>query len=44
MKMEKKDACAVTYFGDGGTSEVNNPKKILVLELFHLLLPQREDF
>ncbi|XP_022132554.1 2-oxoisovalerate dehydrogenase subunit alpha 2, mitochondrial [Momordica charantia] len=21
MKMEKKDACAVTYFGDGGTSE-----------------------
>lgn len=23
LKMDKKDACAVTYFGDGGTSEVN---------------------
>jgi TPP-dependent pyruvate/acetoin dehydrogenase alpha subunit len=21
LKMDKKDACAVTYFGDGGTSE-----------------------
>lgn len=24
LKMDKKDACAVTYFGDGGTSEVSN--------------------
>lgn len=23
LKMDKKDACAVTYFGDGGSSEVN---------------------
>lgn len=22
LKMDKKHACAVTYFGDGGTSEV----------------------
>lgn len=22
LKMDKKQACAVTYFGDGGTSEV----------------------
>ena len=22
LKMDKKDACAVTYFGDGGSSEV----------------------
>jgi len=21
--MDKKDACAVTYFGDGGSSEIN---------------------
>jgi len=25
LKMDKKDACAVTYFGDGGSSEVNLP-------------------
>lgn len=24
LKMDKKNACAVTYFGDGGSSEVNN--------------------
>lgn len=24
LKMDRKDACAVTYFGDGGTSEVSN--------------------
>lgn len=24
MKMDKKYACTVTYFGDGGTSEVMN--------------------
>lgn len=23
LKMDRKDACAVTYFGDGGTSEVS---------------------
>jgi hypothetical protein len=23
LKMDKKDACAITYFGDGGTSEVD---------------------
>lgn len=23
LKMDQKDACAVTYFGDGGTSEVS---------------------
>lgn len=23
LKMDQKNACAVTYFGDGGTSEVN---------------------
>jgi hypothetical protein len=23
LKMDGKDACAVTYFGDGGSSEVN---------------------
>lgn len=22
LKMDKKNACAITYFGDGGTSEV----------------------
>lgn len=22
LKMDRKDACAVTYFGDGGSSEV----------------------
>lgn len=27
MKMDKKDACAVAYFGDGGTSEVLNTMK-----------------
>lgn len=23
MKMDKQDACAITYFGDGGSSTVN---------------------
>jgi len=23
LKMDKKDACAITYFGDGGSSEVD---------------------
>lgn len=32
MKMEKRDACAVTYFGDGGTSEVRILKNLAVLE------------
>lgn len=31
LKMDKKDACAVTYIGDGGTSEVMAP---LFLECF----------
>ncbi|XWS29911.1 hypothetical protein CRYUN_Cryun24cG0070800 [Craigia yunnanensis] len=28
LKMDKKDACAVTYFGDGGTREVNTTTEI----------------
>jgi 2-oxoisovalerate dehydrogenase E1 component alpha subunit len=28
LKMDKKDACAITYFGDGGTSEVDEMSPI----------------
>lgn len=30
LKMDKKDACAITYFGDGGSSEVNCSISIIV--------------
>lgn len=35
LKMDRKDACVVTYIGDGGTSEVKH--KILLY--FNLKLP-----
>lgn len=36
LKMDGKDACAVTFFGDGGSSEVKWKQKLEVL--FSLLL------
>lgn len=33
LKMDGKDACAVTFFGDGGSSEVEKKKKNIGLLL-----------
>jgi 2-oxoisovalerate dehydrogenase E1 component alpha subunit len=37
LKMDKKDACAITYFGDGGTSEVD--EQSLITYLKHVARP-----
>uniref|UniRef100_A0A453D7B4 Dehydrogenase E1 component domain-containing protein n=1 Tax=Aegilops tauschii subsp. strangulata TaxID=200361 RepID=A0A453D7B4_AEGTS len=33
LKMDKKKACAITYFGDGGTSEVDEQSLVAYLQL-----------
>lgn len=33
LKMDEKDACAVTFFGDGGSSEVEMKRNLVCITL-----------
>lgn len=44
LKMDKKEACVVTYMGDGSTSEVIIGAYKLIGLLYDIIHPQRDHF